>query len=227
MGGTTNHHVCYNVAIMSTKYLGEFEQAILLAVLRLGEGAYGRAIRQEATAILRNRAAVPPLKDISPDHARLANDDNKWQAFFLRGYGYRVDHNAAKCPRTTAIVEQIPGLISAFFSIHAPGVHIPRHKGMTKATITCHLGLLVPKERDKCRMEIAGTVYYWEEGKTLVFDDVSRHEVWNDSDEDRVILLIQFARPLRFPGSLIADFFLALVRVSPFVQDAKRALAKW
>ncbi len=93
--------------------------------------------------------------------------------------------------------------------------------------ITCHLGLLVPKERDKCRMEIAGTVCYWEEGKTLVFDDVSRHEVWNDSDEDRVILLIQFARPLRFPGSLIADVFLALVRVSPFVQDAKRALAKW
>ncbi len=32
---------------MSPKYLGEFEQAILLAVLRLGDGAYGRAIRQE------------------------------------------------------------------------------------------------------------------------------------------------------------------------------------
>ena len=32
---------------MSAKYLGEFEQAILLAVLRLGPDAYGRAIRQE------------------------------------------------------------------------------------------------------------------------------------------------------------------------------------
>ena len=32
---------------MRAKYLGEFEQAILLAVVRLGEGAYGRAIRHE------------------------------------------------------------------------------------------------------------------------------------------------------------------------------------
>jgi PadR family transcriptional regulator PadR len=32
---------------MSAKYLGEFEQAILLAVLRLGDEAYGRGIRQE------------------------------------------------------------------------------------------------------------------------------------------------------------------------------------
>jgi len=33
-----------------TRYLGEFEQAILLAVLRLGDGAYGLAIRSEIEA---------------------------------------------------------------------------------------------------------------------------------------------------------------------------------
>jgi len=32
------------------RYLGEFEQAILLAVLRLGHGAYGLAIRTEIEA---------------------------------------------------------------------------------------------------------------------------------------------------------------------------------
>lgn len=32
------------------KYLGEFEQALLLAVLRVGEGAYGASIRQELEA---------------------------------------------------------------------------------------------------------------------------------------------------------------------------------
>ena len=45
--GAAGRRSCYNVAIMSAKYLGEFEQAILLAVLRLGEDAYGRSIRQE------------------------------------------------------------------------------------------------------------------------------------------------------------------------------------
>ena len=35
---------------MPTKYLGELEQAILLAVLRLGDAAYGLAIRGELEA---------------------------------------------------------------------------------------------------------------------------------------------------------------------------------
>ncbi len=34
----------------SKKYLGEFEQAILLAVLRVGDGAYGASIRKELEA---------------------------------------------------------------------------------------------------------------------------------------------------------------------------------
>lgn len=34
----------------SSKYLGEFEQALLLAVLRVGEGAYGSSIRRELQA---------------------------------------------------------------------------------------------------------------------------------------------------------------------------------
>ena len=186
-----------------------------------------QAIRAEALAVLQQREAVPPLKEISPDHARLAAYDSKWQSYFIWGYGYKLTGNAARCPRTTALVEQIPGLKSAFFSIHAPGVHIPRHKGVTFAMITCHLGLLVPQEREKCRIKIEDQTYHWAPGKTLVFDDTYEHEVWNNTQEDRVILLIQFTRPLRFPGKQFASFFMWLIRMSPFVQDAKRAVAKW
>ena len=184
-------------------------------------------IRDEALAVLEQRDAVPPLKDISPDHARLAENNDKWQSFFIWGYGYKMPSNAARCPRTTALVEQIPGLKSAFYSIFAPGAHIPSHRGVTAAMITCHLALIVPKERDKCRMQVDDQMLHWEPGKTLVFDDTFRHEVWNDTAEDRVILLVQFARPLRFPGNLFANFFLWLIRMSPFVQDAKRAIVEW
>ena len=186
-----------------------------------------QAIRAEALAVLEQREAVPPLQEISPDHARLAAYDNKWQSYFIWGYGYKLAGNADRCPRTTALVEQIPGLKSAFFSIHAPGVHIPRHTGVTCAMITCHLGLLVPQEREKCRIEIEDQTYRWTPGKTLVFDDTYEHEVWNDTEEDRVILLIQFTRPLRSPGKQLASFLMWLIRMSPFVQDAKRAVAKW
>ena len=76
-------------------------------------------------------------------------------------------------------------------------------------------------------MQVEDQICLWEPGKTLVFDDTYRHEVWNDTAEDRVILLVQFSRPLRFPGNLFANFFLWLVRISPFVQDAKRAVVEW
>ncbi len=36
---------------MSQGFLGEFEQMVLLAVLRLGDGAYGLAIRDELTSV--------------------------------------------------------------------------------------------------------------------------------------------------------------------------------
>ena len=185
-----------------------------------------QAIRDEALMVMRHREAVPPLEDVSPDHARLAKD-GKWQSFFIWGYGLKAEGLAATCPNTTRIVEQIPGLMTAMFSIHAPGLHIPHHKGVTKAMINGHLALQVPKEVGKCRMMVDGELYYWEEGKLLIFDDTYYHEVWNDSDEDRIILLIQFMRPMRLPGRILAKFFLGLIRISPFVSDAKKNMAGW
>ena len=172
------------------------------------------------------REAIPPISQVSPDHNRL-NSDGKWQSFFLWGYGYKMPQNCDRCVETTGLVERIPGLKTAFFSIHAPGIHIPRHKGVTKGMVTCHLGLRVPKEREKCRMAVSDRICVWEEGKTLIFDDTLYHEVWNDTDEDRVILLLQVARPLRFPGNLISWLFLTAIRHTPFVQAARRNMVSW
>jgi len=184
------------------------------------------AIRDEAMAILKHRDVLPPLHEISPDHRRIANDDS-WKSYFLWGYGYRVDANCARCPETTRVVEQVPGLKSALFSILAPHSGIPRHKGVTKGMMTCHLGLSVPKEREKCWIQVHDQTLLWTEGKTMVFDDTYKHEVWNETDEERVVLLVQFARPLKFPGSLVAGAFMGALRHSPFIQEAKRNVAAW
>ncbi|HEX8420856.1 MAG TPA: aspartyl/asparaginyl beta-hydroxylase domain-containing protein, partial [Sphingomonas sp.] len=147
-------------------------------------------------------------------------------SFFLWGYGYPIDDNLARCPHTREVVERIPGLNSAFFSILAPGTHIPEHRGVTKGLLTCHLGLIVPREGN-LRMRVDDRVVRWSEGETLVFDDTYPHEVWNDTDETRVVLLVQFERPLRNPGKWIADLFLRIVRRSAFVQEARANIASW
>lgn len=183
------------------------------------------AIRDEATAVALQGQAAPSLATISPDHRSIAKV-NMWRSFFLWGYGYRIDENAVRCPATTALVEQIPGLNSAFFSILAPGTHIPAHRGVSKGLITCHLGLLVPRDGD-VRMRVDNRVVRWCEGETLVFDDTYDHEVWNETEGTRVVLLIQFERPLRNPGKWFADFFLGFVRRSAFVQEARNNISMW
>ncbi|WP_235529476.1 aspartyl/asparaginyl beta-hydroxylase domain-containing protein [Sphingomonas sp. Leaf242] len=127
--------------------------------------------------------------------------------------GATIEHSLERCPRTAAVVARIPGLHSASFSILAPGTHIPERRGATKRLITCHLGLIVPRDGD-VRMRVHDRTVRWAEGETLVFDDTYRHEVWNDTHGTRVVLLIQFERPLRNPGKWIADLVLRVARRS-------------
>ncbi|MGP7795073.1 aspartyl/asparaginyl beta-hydroxylase domain-containing protein [Sphingomonas sp. CLY1604] len=183
-----------------------------------------REIRDEAMRVAAHGQA-PSLATISPDHRSIAEVD-KWRSFFLWGYGYPIPDNLARCPATRALVERIPGLNSAFFSILAPGTHIPAHRGVTKGLITCHLGLIVPRDGD-VRMRVADRFVRWSEGETLVFDDTYDHEVWNDTSGTRVVLLVQFERPLRNPGKWFADLFMGFVKRSAFVQEARANIGSW
>ncbi|RDE06134.1 aspartyl/asparaginyl beta-hydroxylase domain-containing protein [Sphingomonas aracearum] len=184
-----------------------------------------QAVRDEAIRVALQGERSPSLATISPDHRSIA-EVNKWRSFFLWGYSFPIEDNLAQCPQTARIVEQIPGLNSAFFSILAPGTHIPAHRGVTKGLITCHLGLIVPRDGD-VRMRVDDRIVRWAEGETLVFDDTYDHEVWNDTVGTRVVLLIQFERPLKQPGRWIADMFLKVVRRSAFVQEARDNIASW
>lgn len=184
-----------------------------------------QAIAAEARQVVRDLDVVPPLHDLSPDHRRIAEPD-KWRSFFLWGYGYRSEENCAQCPETARLLEATPGLNSAFFSILKPGTHIPRHRGVTKAILTCHLGLQVPKS-GRCEMQVGDSLVRWREGECLVFDDTYEHEVWNDTDTVRIVLLIQFKRPVRQPGKLLGELFLEGVRRSPFVQEARENFHAW
>lgn len=185
-----------------------------------------RAIRDEALTLFRHHDAIPPLREISPDHRGIIQD-NRWRSFFLVGYGHRIGANIARAPRTAELVSRIPGLNSAFFSILGPGAVIAPHRGVTKAFITAHLGLVVPPEHDRLWMRVDDRRVGWREGAWTVFDDTYEHEVRNDTDQTRIILLCQVQRPLAQPGRMLADALLGYVRGSPFVKEAKNNLADW
>lgn len=183
-------------------------------------------IRDEAEKILKYRDAIPPLSEISPDHARL-DAEKKWRSYFLWGYGFKSEENCARCPKTTAIVESLPGLRTALFSIHDPGMEIAPHKGVTAGICVSHLGLMVPKDRASCAIRVDDEVVHWENGKAFAFDDTREHETWNRTDETRAILLLHVDRPVRFPGLILSKLFMLGIRYSPFIGDARRKMGDW
>jgi ornithine lipid ester-linked acyl 2-hydroxylase len=182
--------------------------------------------RRELEALLPRRSELPNFQDISRDQRHLSQDDG-WKTVFFYAYGLRAEGNCRRCPETTRILEALPGMKTAFFSILAPGKHIPLHRGPYKGVIRAHLGLIVPEPKELCRIEVGGEVAHWEEGKVMVFDDCYPHQVWNDTDGTRVVLFLDIVRPLRFPVSALNWFILKLIAWSPFMRDAESNYRRW
>ncbi len=191
-----------------------------------GLEAHWRTIRAELDGVLERRDALPNFQDISTDQATITDDD-RWKTYFLYGFGFRSDANCARCPETARLVAAVPGMQTAMFSILAPGKHIPDHNGPYKGVIRYHLGLKVPRAADRCRIRVGDTYATWREGASLIFDDTFEHEVWNDTDEERVVLFLDVVRPLRFPMNVVNAVVLKAIAISPFIQDAKRRHRAW
>ncbi|NJN87696.1 MAG: aspartyl/asparaginyl beta-hydroxylase domain-containing protein [Leptolyngbyaceae cyanobacterium SL_7_1] len=185
-----------------------------------------KVIREELDAILPFADKLPNFDDISPRQKRIAGD-NLWKTYFFYAFGFKAKKNCEQCPQTVELLQKIPGLKVAFFSILAPGKHIPRHRGKHKGIIRYHLGLKVPEPRSHCRIQVDDQIAYWQEGKSLIFDDTYYHEVWNDTNDYRVVLFLDIARPLKFPLSLVNWTVNNLIAISPIVQVAKGNQQNW
>ena len=51
-------------------------------------------------------------------------------------------------------------------------------------------------------MAILDETIIWEKGRLVIFDNAYHHEVWNETDEMRVILMFDVVRPMRGPMEL-------------------------
>ena len=179
-----------------------------------------RKVREELDVVMKYRDAMPSFQEIVKEVSLIQKDD-QWKTFFLRGVGMDCEENARRCPETMKLLEKIPGCTTAFFSILSPHKHIPHHRGPWAGVLRLHLGLLVPEPANECRIRIANEVHAWQEGRCLIFDDTYNHEVWNDTDGYRVVLFVDFARPLRWPMNVFNDWLMNLSALAPFLREAK------
>lgn len=183
-------------------------------------------IREELCMQLPERAQIPSLHEVADGESALTQDD-KWKTFWLYAYGRAITDNCRRCPETTRLIESITGMKTAFFSILAPRKLIPEHRGPYTGVLRYHLGLIVPSRKEACRIRVGSEFAHWEEGRSLVFDDAYPHQVWNDTDEERVVLFVDFARPLPFPVSVLNEAMIRLFSRSGFIQEIVEKVGQW
>lgn len=185
-----------------------------------------RAIRAELDSILTRREELPGFHEIAREVTSISTDRN-WKTFLICAYGHRSEEAIRACPATWRALQKIPGLKAAMFSIFEPGKHLPTHRGPYNGVLRLHLGLIVPSDSGKVAIRVVDRICHWREGEALIFDDAYEHEAWNHSDAIRVVLFVDFVKPLRFPASVVNWLLLNLAPFTPFVREGYQAQKKW
>ena len=133
-----------------------------------------------------------------------------WHSYILNGsIQPRFEES---CPQTALLIQQLepdlfmnnPFGFSFFSTLHGKS-YIKPHNGPMNLRLRIHLPLIVPsdvkpdafssKPQTKCGIRVGDQIRSWEEGKAIVLDDSYEHEVWNETKEVRVILLVDVWHP--------------------------------
>ena len=115
-----------------------------------------------------------------------------WKTYEFAFFGIWQRTHCHACPETYRLLQQIPQLVTAQFSLMEPHTHIQPHKGYTRMVLRCHLGLVVPCP-DQVALRVGDQTRTWQEGKVMVFDDSFEHEAWNKSEQQRAVLMFDIA----------------------------------
>lgn len=157
-------------------------------------------IAEELRSVLSEDAFEPYIASGAsrPERKHRLLDNKDWGALYLWREGVREDAVAPQFPKTMAALENAPldriegrGPM-ALFSRLAPKTRIDPHTGFLNTRLICHLPIIVPKG---CGLRVGADTHEWRPGKLCIFSDAIDHEAWNESEEERIILLFSIWRP--------------------------------
>lgn len=120
-----------------------------------------------------------------------------WKRFYLKWYD--DSHPSAKelCPKTVALLQEIPEVKAAMFTELPPGSRLVRHRDPYAGSLRYHLGLITPNA-EGCYIDVDGERYAWRDGESVMFDETFIHYAENTTQQDRLILFCDIERPLKY-----------------------------
>ncbi len=161
------------------------------------------AMHNEALGLLADRQLFDPYVKRTVErpqgdvHGLLEKDD--WSTLHLLEKGEPVPERIARVPTSFAVLDENVPLCrianrapTMMYSLLKPKAHIPPHTGMLNVRFVCHLPLVVPPD---CGIRVGTQTRTWKPGEVMIFDDTVEHEAWNDSAQNRLVLIFDVWRP--------------------------------
>lgn len=159
-------------------------------------------IRNEFSALLNSPDLFTPYihatgnAPVNRNHPLLDNPD--WSAVHLVKNGVVDEATVSMMPSVlpalaAAPLEKIDGRgPTVLVSRLAAGAKIASHTGYLNTRLTCHLPLIIP---DGCGLRCGNETRHWKSGEMLIFNDSIDHEAWNNSSQDRYVIIFFVWRP--------------------------------
>lgn len=153
------------------------------------------ALQREFPSIREEIEALDPNQ--FHDEAERIQRTGQWQVLMLLEAGRWHEENLKSLPVISRILKQseevrLAGGL-AYLSRLSPGTVVAPHTGPTNMRLRLHFAIRVPD--GDCAMRVADSERHWVEGESTVFNDFLQHEVWNRTDGERLILLVDVWHP--------------------------------
>ncbi len=180
-------------------------------------------IKEEAMFILSQKDKLKLTKNtygnkyIGGGEVQSDNEDG-WRIYAVK-LG-NINYAEDTMPELTKLLSQVPEVVSCAVSILPARKAIPIHVGYSKGVLRYQIAMKVPKDRENVFICVNGIKYSWTEGEGVLFDDTYPHKVYNNTDEDRVVLYMDVIRPFLSPIlDILNKFVIYLVTNSPIVKE--------
>lgn len=155
------------------------------------------------------RRSLPRYGDVDP--IRAAEVSEGWRLYYA--YMLGVPNPAARddLPTLLEFAERTPCVVNAMIAILDPGVTLKAHQGPYAGILRYHLALKVP-DRNPPWLRVERERYTWKERESILIDDTFEHEVYNESDSDRIMVIVDVRRPMSLVPDRVNRFSLRLKR---------------
>lgn len=157
--------------------------------------AWIKIIEENADVIIDTYQQVErDMSGLHPENNKLA-DGGSWNSLFFYRAGQCFQESFVKYPKLGALINSIKGTDTAgsvYYARLTPGAKIKPHYGPHNYRLRTHMGIKVPKNTF---IEVGDVRKTWKVGKCIVFDDSFLHYVENNSDEERIVFILDVWHP--------------------------------